>query len=186
MMLLSGVAGALGFGKGAAAAGTAAASAGSAAASAASTASTIGSILEGGATVIGLVSSIAAGQAEQQRLELMAQDAEAEQPLEVLQGIDRRRSLKAAAAEAVGEIDTAYAASGVDLSFGSARQAREQVFRETDMGLTTDAGTTMSRLSRLQERAANYRQMGKRALRAGIVGGLGGAMSGFSRIAQRY
>jgi hypothetical protein len=182
MFLFSGIASALGFGggttAGAAAAGTAAAGAG--------TAATIGSILEGGATVLGLVSSIAAGRAENEAAQLQALDAEREQPLEILQGIDRRRSLKAAAAEAIGDIDAAYGASGVDLSFGSAREAREQVFRETDLGLTSDNGTTMTRLSRLQERAANYRRMGKRALRAGVIGGLGGAASGFSRMIGRW
>ncbi|WP_295805938.1 hypothetical protein [uncultured Nitratireductor sp.] len=181
MELFLGVAGLFGGGGGAAATGAA-----TAAGSAVSTASTIGTILEGGATVLGLVSSIAAGSAQQEQMELAAIDAEREQPLEILQNIDRRTSLKAAAADAIGEMDTAYAASGVDLSFGSARQARQDVFRETDLGLTTDAGTTMSRLSRLQERASSYRQMGKRAMRAGVLGGLAGAASGFSRMAGRY
>ncbi len=179
MELFLGVAGL--FGGGAGAAGTAGGIGG-----AVSTVSTIGTILEGGATVLGLVSSIAAGSAEREQMELAAIDAEREQPLEILQNIERRTSLKAAAADAVGDIDTAYAASGVDLSFGSARKARQDVFRETDVGITSDAGTTMSRLSRLQERAANYRRMGKRAMRAGVLGGLAGAATGFSRIAGRY
>lgn len=182
MQLFGGVLGLL-TGKGAAAAGGAAAGA---ATGAASTGLTISTILEGGASVLGLVSSIAAGRAEQERMEMMAQDAEREQPLETLQGIDRRRSLKAAAVEAIGEGDVAHAASGVDLSFGSARQAREDAYRELDLGLTSDASTTTTRLARLQERAANYRQMGKRALRAGVIGGIGGALRGFSRMAGRY
>jgi hypothetical protein len=136
--------------------------------------------------VLGLVSSIQAGRAEQERLDLMAQDADREQPLETLQGIDRRRSLKAAAMDAIGEMDVAYAGSGVDLSFGTAAQARTDAFRETDLGLTTESGTTMTRLARLTERAANYRRMGKRALQAGIIGGFGQAMQSGAQMLGRY
>lgn len=146
----------------------------------------ISSILQGGASVLGLVSSIAAGAADKERADAEAADADAEQSLETLKGIDRRRSLKLAAAEAVGELDAAYAASGVDLSFGTAQQARREAFRETDLGLTSDSTTTMSRLSRLSERAANYRRMGKRALAAGVIGGLSGALSSGASIFGRY
>lgn len=183
MQIFGGLLGFLGGGGAAAStAGTAAASAGSAAA----TGATISSILEGTATVLGLATSIAAGQADAEQAELAAIDAERQQPLEILQGIDRRRSLKAAAAAAIGEMDVAHAASGVDLSFGSAGQARSEVFRESDLGLETDIGTTTTRLSRLQERAASYRRMGKRALTSGVIGGLANAAGGFARIAGRY
>lgn len=179
------------FGGGGAAAG-AAASTGAAAATTAATAGasvgglSISTILQGGASVLGLVSSIAAGQAERDQMEMMAADAEAEQPLETLKGIDRRRSLKMATIEAMGEMDAAYAASGVDLSFGTAAQARQDALREADLGLTSDAGTTMTRLSRLTERSANYRAMGKRAMRAGIISGVAGALRGGASIAGRY
>lgn len=176
------------FGGGAAAAGTAApaAAAATTATSAAAGGLSISTILQGGATVLGLVSAISAGQAERDQMEMMAADAEAEQPLEMLKGIDRRRGLKLSAIDAIGEMDTAYAASGVDLSFGTAAQARQDAFRELDLGLTSDAGTTMTRLSRLTERAANYRSMGKRAMRAGIVSGLAGALSSGASIVGRY
>lgn len=146
----------------------------------------LSTILQGGASVLGLVSSIAAGEAEQQQMEMMAQDAEAEQPLEILKGIDRRRSLKLATIDAIGEMDAAYAGSGVDLSFGTAAQARQDAMRELDLGLTSDAGTTMTRLSRLTQRAANYRAMGKRAMRAGVISGVAGALSSAASIAGRY
>lgn len=146
----------------------------------------LSTILQGGASVLGLVSSIAAGQAERDQMEMMAQDAEDEQPLETLKGIDRRRSLKLSAIDAIGEMDAAYAGSGVDLSFGTAAQARQEAFGELDLGLTSDASTTTSRLSRLTQRAANYRSMGKRAMRAGIISGVAGALSSGASIVGRY
>lgn len=149
-------------------------------------AGTLSTILQGGATVLGLVSSIAAGAADRDQAEMMAADAEAEQSLETLKGIERRRSLKLATLEAIGEMDAAYAASGVDLSFGTAAQARQDALREADLGFTAESGTTMTRLARLTERAASYRAMGKRAMRAGVISGLAGALSSGASIVGRY
>jgi hypothetical protein len=115
----------------------------------------------------------------------MANDAEAEKPFETLQSVDRKRSLLAAAAEATGSSDVAYAASGVDLSFGSARQARQDAYRELDLGLTTDSATTATRLNRLQERAINYRSLAKRAKSASIFQALSGALPQFMSLADQ-
>lgn len=155
-------------------------------AAAAGTGLTISSILAGGASVLGLVSSIAAGQAEGEAMDLAAEDAKREQSLETLQGIQRRRSLKLAAAEAIGEQRTAYAASGVDLSFGTAAQAEKEALRELDLGLTSEAGTTETRLARLQERAQNYRRLGRRARIMGLIDGGTRALSTAARMRQRY
>lgn len=165
------------FGGGAAAAGAGAAAAGSG--------FTISGVLQGLASVGGLVASIAAGNAEADQMEAAAIDAEREQALENLQGIDRRRAMKAAAADAIGEMDAAYAASGVDLSYGTARQARTEAYREADLGLTSDAGTQMTRISRLEERAANYRRGAKRAKMAGWLQGGTSFLSNMSQIRGR-
>lgn len=168
MFLLSGAAGLLGGGGAAAGA---AATAATTAAGAASTGLSISSILQGVASVGGLVASISAGNAEAANLRAQARDAERQKPFEVLQSVDRKRSLLKAAGETLGQIDTAYAGSGVDLSFGSANQARKEVYRETDLGLTTDSATTSMRINRLTEQAGNFRMMAKRAKLSGVIGG---------------
>jgi hypothetical protein len=164
---------------GAAAAGSAgaagAATAGATGAAAASSGFSLAGILQGIATVGGLVASIDAGNADAQQAELAAQDAEQEKQLEVLQGIDRRRSIRLAMRDAVGAAGSAYAASGVDLSFGSAAKARTDAFREADLGLISDTGTETGRVARLSERAANYRVSAKRSRRLGLVNGIAGA-----------
>ena len=178
MMMLGAMTGLLGG------AGTAGATAG-AAATTASTGLSISSILQGVATVGGVVASIAAGNAEADSLKMQARDAEEEKTLEVVQSVDRKRSLLKSAQEAVGEVDTAYAASGVDLSFGSAAQARQDVFREADRGLNSDSATTGSRLNRLTERAQNLYRMAKGARRMGVIGGITRGLSGFASLAQQ-
>lgn len=182
MMMLGAMSGLLG-GAGATA-GAAGATAG-AAATTASTGLSISSILQGVATVGGVVASIASGNAEASNLKMQALDAEEEKTLEVVQSADRKRSLLKGAQEAVGEIDTAYAASGVDLSFGSAAQAKQDVFREADRGINSDSATTGSRLSRLSERAQNLYRMAKGARRMGVIGGLTRGLSGFASLAQQ-
>jgi hypothetical protein len=177
---------------GGAAAGTAAASAGAFAGAAATGAATtaasgisLGSILQGAATVLGVIASIGAGNAEADKLNLQAQDAEREVPLENLQGIERRTSIKKALAQQLGDQSVAYAGSGLDLGFGTATQARTDAIREADTALTTDTGTQQTRVARLFERATDYRSQAKQAKRMGLVNGLIGGLTGISSLFQR-
>jgi hypothetical protein len=171
---------------GAAATGAAAGGAAATGAAAAGTGFSLSGILQGIATVGGLVASIGAGEEDAQAKELAAQDAEREQSLEMLQGIERRRSIRAQMRDAVGAQDTAYAASGVDLSFGTAAQARTDAYREASLALTSDASTETTRVSRLSERAANYRASAKRARSLGLFRGITGAAGQLASITKRY
>ncbi len=176
-------------GGGAAAAGTAAATtAGAAATTAATTAASgisLSTILQGAATVLGVVAAIGAGNAEATQLELQAQDAEAEVPLESLQGIARRTSIKKELRDRLGDQDVAYAASGLDLGVGTAAEARKDALREADTTLTTDSFTQVERQSRLMERAAQYRAAAKQAKSAGVIKGLTGGLTGAASIVGR-
>jgi hypothetical protein len=186
MMMLSTVAGMLGGG--------ATAATGAAAATTATAASTAGlfgtglsltSILQGVATVGGVVAAIASGNAESASLAAEARDAEAEKPLETLQSVERKRSLLQGAAEAAGDADVAHAASGVDLSFGSAREARRDIYRKVDLSLNSDSSTTGGRLDRLSERARNLFRMSRTARSAGWLSGLTRGASGVVSILQQ-
>lgn len=168
---LTGAAGSAG-----AAAGTASTAATAGTAAASSGGFSLATLLEGGATLLGAFSAIGAGEAQADRMELAARDAEAEIPLETLQGISRRASIKAELADAIGSQDVAYAASGVDLSFGTPAVARREAFREADYALTTDAGTQQVRTSRLAERAQSYRRMGRQARSRGYASALFGGL----------
>jgi hypothetical protein len=183
MELLIGAAGSV-LGGGAAAGTAATAGAATAGATAAGGLS-LASILQGTATVLGFVSAVGAGNADAQKMELEAADADREQPLETLQGIERRTSIKRAMADAVGAQDTAYAGSGVDLSFGTAANARKDAYREADLALTTATGTEMTRSARLVERAANYRSGAKKARASGWVTGLSAGASQLASIKNR-
>lgn len=165
--------------------GGAAAAGATGAAAAASSGFSLAGILQGVATVGGLVASIAAGNEDAAQAELAASDAEQEKGLEVLQGIERRRSIRAAMRDATGAIGSAYAASGLDLSFGTAAQARTDAYREADLALTSDTSTESGRIARLSERAANYRSSAKRAKRMGVIRGVTGAASQLASFGAR-
>jgi hypothetical protein len=161
------------------------AAAGTAVASTAATGLSISSILQGVATVGGVVASIASGNDQAASLEAQARDAQAEQGIETLQSVERKRGLLKQAQESVGQIDTAYAGSGVDLSFGSAQEARTQVFRNADIALNSDSATTGTRLSRLDERSQNLFRMAAGARQSALFGGALGLLRGYSRLSQQ-
>lgn len=145
----------------------------------------LSTLLQGGATVLGAMSALSAGRADAEAAELAAQDAEREIPLETLQGINRRAGIKAEMMRRIGEQDTAYAASGVDLSFGTPGQARQEAFREADLGLTSDVGTEQTRVARLNERSKAYRRRAARARSAGVLEALTIGATGTYSIANR-
>lgn len=172
------------------------ASAGAGATAAATTAGTVAataapalslsSLLQGTLTVLGVASTLAAGSADAQAAELAAEDAKQEKDLENLQGIERKASIKRDMMDALGAQDVAYAGSGVDLSFGTAAQARKDAYRAADVALTGDAVTTMTRMSRLTERAANYRSQAKRLRAGAAVDAFSQGIKGALSIGGRY
>lgn len=161
------------------------AAAGTAVASTAATGLSISSILQGVATVGGVVASIASGNEQAASLEAQARDAQQEKGIETMQSVERKRGLLKQAQESVGQIDTAYAASGVDLSFGSAQEARTQVFRNADISLNSDSATTGSRLSRLSEREQNLFRMAAGARQSALFSGILGGLRGIASIRQQ-
>lgn len=171
---------------GGAAAGAAASSAAVSTATTAASGLTLKTLLQGTASVLGMYQAVQAGNADAEAANLAAIDAEREKPLETLQGLNRRAGIKQEMMNRVGEQDTAYAASGVDLSFGTPGQARRAAFREADNALTNDVATEQTRVARLDERAANYRKRAARARAGGWFDALTiGAKAG-SDIAGRY
>ncbi|RXT29370.1 hypothetical protein B5P46_11860 [Rhizobium leguminosarum] len=177
---------------GGAAAGAGAAATGAAAAGAAATGAaaaggiSFATILQGGLGLLSAVTAINGANAQADSLELQAQDAAREQPLETLQGIARRASIKRDYMDAVGKQDAAYAASGTDLSFGTPSVARSEAFREADLALETDNGTQQTRQARLQEREANYLKMSRKARQGGIFDAISTIGGTALKIADRY
>ncbi|NSZ06416.1 hypothetical protein G6M14_08590 [Agrobacterium tumefaciens] len=141
-------------------------------------------LLSGTATVLGMVQSINAGNADAEAANLAAADAAREVPLETLKGITRRTAIKQQMMDSIGQQDVAYAASGVDLSFGTPSQARTEAFRQADLGITSDVGTEQTQVGRLQEREANYRKRAKRARTSGYVDALSSGFTGFSNLSK--
>lgn len=156
--------------------------AGAAAGAAATTAATgisLTGILQGMATALGIATTLAGASADADQMEAAAIDAERESDLENLQGVQRRASIRREMADALAAQDVAYAASNVDLSFGTAAAARKDALREGDLATAMDAGTQMTRQSRLSERAANYRAGAKRARRMGFLNAALGAVNSY-------
>ncbi|WP_057465813.1 hypothetical protein [Pseudovibrio sp. POLY-S9] len=168
-------------------AGTAAttATAGAAAAGAAVSGISLPGILQGVTGILGIMSSLNASEQEADMFEAQAIDAEAQKPLETLNGIERRTSIKQDLLQSVGEQDAAFAASGVDLSFGTPSEARKDAFADADRALTADNATQSSNTLRLDEKAKNYKLRARRARSAGVMSALTSGVGVISSIAQR-
>lgn len=160
-----GIGGAIGFGGAGAAAGGAGAAAKTGGLLATlGKASTWGSILSGGATVLSLMSQrqantsmMVGAEIDALNLEGQADDTRLEIGQERVAGENRRNSIRRALLETIGDRDAAYAASGVDLSFGTPAVAREQAAASAERALGQDRDTQEINVSRLEQRAANLR-----------------------------
>lgn len=169
-----------------AAAGTAAtavgatAAAGATATGIAGTGITLSQILTGGASLLSVFAGMAGANAEAAALEQQAREADMEQQTEGVKGKANQLAIKREMMDAVGQRDVAAAASGVDLSFGTAAEVRKDAFREADQALTSNTFTTMSNQSQLEQRAASYRKRAKQVKSAGIMNALVGGLTAFA------
>jgi hypothetical protein len=142
-------------------------------------------ILSGGATVASVLAARRAGELDARMLEFAADDAMLERKIEEIKGIDRRNTIKAKFIETVGERDVAYAASGIDLTFGTPAIARTEAVRDTERALNVDRATEDLRRSRLLERAAVYRYAASQAREGSLFKAAGLALEGGARFLRR-
>jgi hypothetical protein len=88
-------------------------------------------------------------------------------------------------ADTLGEYDVAYAASGVDLSFGSPMQAKRSAKVDAERAMTFDHETQNSRVARLREKAANLRKTARAKSSGGVLKALGIGAGGLGDILER-
>lgn len=170
---------------GTAATATGAAAAGATTAAAAGSAFSLSSLLQGTATILSMVSTSQAAEMDAQNQEMAAQDAQRQKPLEMLNGIQRRASIKREAADALGQMDIANAAGSTDLSFGTPTQARKDAFREQDLALSGENANTSTSLSRLTEQEVNYRKKASQIRKAGATEAFLTGIKGFTSMMGR-
>lgn len=130
-------------------------------------ASTVGSILSGGASLLQMSALRQAGRQKQQSLAFQAQDTATEIAQENIQGAGRTNSLRQALLDTIGERDAAYAASGVDIGFGTPALARQEASAAAESAIAQDTAGTTARVSRLNARAKNLMLMARQARRSG-------------------
>jgi hypothetical protein len=165
---IGGVTSALGLGSGAAGAG-----------------SLITGLLSGTATVAGMLGAQAAGKEQARSLTAQAADAATEQDIERLRGNERRDGLRRSLLQTLGERDVAAAASGIDLSFGTAAMARNEAERDAESALGLDQSTEDFRVARLKEREGEFLRSARSAKRAGTIKAMGLGLQGAASFGRR-
>lgn len=143
------------------------------------------SALGGVGTLVSAMGAIREGDARATALEQQAADARVDAQQASLEGLQQRSSLKRQLVQALGERDVAYAASGVDLSFGTPAAAREQQEVDAERALSlSDANADLKR-NRLLERASSYMSQAGEARRAGSIKAAGSVLSGAYAIGRK-
>ncbi len=132
-------------------------------------AGSLASVVSGGAGLASAFASIRQGQAEAAGLNEKALDVGQDILAERVQGNERQNTLRRGLLEALAERDVATAASGLDLSFGTAREARRAAVEDGERALGIDQGTTDFRVSRLRQRADLLRLQGGEARRGSLA-----------------
>lgn len=148
-------------------------------------ASTLGSILSGGATILSATAALSAAKTQQQSFENAALDTLDEIPNEEIKGMERRSTIRDELLKTIGEQHVAYAASGLDLSFGTPAVAQDQADEEAQKALSLDQGTEDYNVARLKRRAALYRMQGIEAKRGGLAKATGLVIGGAADILNR-
>lgn len=148
--------------------------------------SILSTILAGTATVAGMMGAQESANEQSRNLTLQAADAATEADIERIRGGERRDSLRRSLLQALGERDVAAAASGVDLSFGTAAQAREEAARDAESALVVDQATEDTRVARLRERESEFLRSARSTRRAGRVKAFGLGVEGAYSAVRRY
>ncbi len=117
------------------------------------TGSTFASILQGGLGLVGAMSAIRAGSAQADAYRSQAADTRLDVTQEQIDATNRETSLRKGLLKSLGERDVAYAASGLDLSFGTPATARAQAADDAQQAVEQDQTTSDLRQSRLRARA---------------------------------
>lgn len=165
--------------------GTAAGAAGAAAGGGLSLGSLATGILGGVSTAFSTLASLRAGRQQADSLNAQGRDALTEMGQEEILGQRREVGLKNELAAKIGSISTAYAASGIDLSYGSGEITAEAAGRKFDQEITLDRATTDMRKARLAQRAGSYFGMAREARASSVLQAAGTAAGGLLKIAQR-
>ncbi len=156
-----------------------------AAATAATTGSTLMSILQGTATALSVVGGLRSAQMQADARAAQAEDAKLEASMEGTRGIERRTAIRQRMVEDLGARDVAYAASGLDLAFGTPSTARNQAVSDANSALSTDAETENIRRNRLLSRAAQYTMMADEARASGQIKAITGGVSMLADMTRR-
>lgn len=168
------------FGGGAAAAGAGAAGAATGLATAAGGSSGVLSILQGAASVAGVLATIGAGNAQAESYKAQAFHSDMEAKNEEAQGLQRTTQLKRELLKIVGESDVNYAAAGIDISTGVAAEARATAEDRASQEISIDRSTTDARAAMARLQAASYRSLAQSAKSNALFSGLASAFQAFA------
>jgi hypothetical protein len=138
------------------------------------------SLLSGVATAGGVLAAIGAGRAQSESYKAQAFTSKMEADNEQVAGLQRQTAMKRELARILGENDVNYAASGIDLSGGVAKEARDTAEAQAAREINIDRSMTDAKRGMLRAGAATYRRMAKQAKTTGFFNAVTAGATGLS------
>jgi hypothetical protein len=143
------------------------------------------SLLSGGLTAVSVLQKLNQGEMQAQQAEFKAKEAANEAIGEEAAGANRAATLKRNLVKVLGENDLAYAASGIDLSYGEAASAGQRATDRAYGELSTDRATTSARIAGYDARTASYSTLARRTRTASLLDAVVTGGEGIARQARR-
>jgi hypothetical protein len=140
---------------------------------------------QGISTVIGVLGQIGAGQAQADQLNQQAGEADLQSGQEQLQGQQRQNRMRRELARVLGQNDVTYAAAGIDLSGGVAKDQAQTAKQQAASEISIDQQDVEFRRALYKQRALRLRQSANDAVGGSMLKALGTAADFGLSIARR-
>lgn len=148
-------------------------------------ASPVLTVLAGGATALSVMQQLHAGNLKAEEAEFKSIEAKNEAIGAQAEGARRAAAIKRNLLTVLGENDVAYAASGIDISYGEAAGSRARTRARADDELSVDRATTDARAAGFGARSLAYDRMARGYREGALLGALATGAQGLTRIARR-
>jgi hypothetical protein len=143
------------------------------------------SILQGAASVAGILGTLTSANAQAKSYETQARTSDMEAQSTHTEGLQRQVTMKRELMRVLGENDVSFAAAGIDTGSGVAAQGRDVANQRATTEMNVDRAGADGKAAMLRLQASGYRNLARSSRQAGVISSFGTlAQTGFD-ILQR-
>lgn len=141
--------------------------------------------LAGATTAVSVIQQLRQGDMKAEQAQIESQVARSEAIGEQATGAQRSATIQRAMLRTLGENDVAYAASGIDISYGEAATTRDRTLERGYSELSIDRSTSDARAAGYGARSIAYDRMSRQYRSGATLAALATAGEGLMRMGRR-